>query len=102
MQHVLGTLQQHKLYANLEKCSFRMQRIKYLGYIVDEQGVHVDPSKIKVIRDWSALKTLTEFRSFLGLSNFYHKFMLGSSHIAWPLSQVIKGGDKAKFSWSES
>jgi hypothetical protein len=59
IQQVLGTLQQHKLYANLEKCSFGMNRVQYLGYIVDEHGVHVDPAKIQVIRDWPAPTTLT-------------------------------------------
>jgi hypothetical protein len=51
IQQVLGTLRQHKLYANLEKCFVGMNKVQYLGYIVDEHGVHVDPSKIQVIRD---------------------------------------------------
>eukprot|EP00253_Pinus_taeda_P003145 PITA_03145 len=46
--------------------------------------------------------TLTELRSFLGLANFYRRFVLGFSHISWPLSQVTKGGAKAKFFWSEA
>jgi hypothetical protein len=45
IQQVLSTLRQHKLYANLEKCSFGMNRVQYLGYIVDEHGVHVDPAE---------------------------------------------------------
>jgi hypothetical protein len=94
IQQVLGTLRQHKLYANLEKCSFDMQRIQYLGYIMDEQGVHVDPTKIQVIHDWSTPKTMTELHSFLGLTNFYQWFVLGFSHIAWALSQVTKGGQR--------
>ena len=53
IQQVLSTLRQHKLYANLEKCSFGMNMVQYLGYIIDEHGVHVDPTKIQVIRDWS-------------------------------------------------
>ena len=44
IQQVLSTLQQHKLYANLEKFSFCMNMVQYLGYIVDEHGVHVDPA----------------------------------------------------------
>jgi hypothetical protein len=92
IQQVLGTLGQHKLYANLEKCSFGMNRVQYLGYIVDEHGVHVDPAKIQVIRDLPALTTLTELRSFLGLANFYRRFVLGFSHIAWALSQVTNCG----------
>ena len=102
IQQVLNTLRQHQLYANLEKCSFGMTQIQYLGYIVDEHGVHVDPAKIQVIRDWPAPTTLTELRSFLGLANFYRRFVLGFSHIAWALSQVTKGGGKAKFVWTES
>jgi hypothetical protein len=54
IQQVLHTLQQHKLYANLEKLSFGMNRVQYLRYIVDEHGVHVDPTKIQVICDCPA------------------------------------------------
>jgi hypothetical protein len=46
IQDVLHTLRQHKIYANLKKCSFNMNMVQYLGYIVDEHGVHVDPTKI--------------------------------------------------------
>ena len=73
-----------------------------MGYIVDNHGVHVDPAKIQAIRDWTAPTTLTKLRSFLGLSNFYHRFVLGFYHIAWALSQVTKGGGKAKFVWDKS
>jgi len=65
-------------------------------------GVHLDPAKMQVIRDWPSPTTLTELHSFLGLANFYRKFMLGFSHITWPLSQVTKGGVKEKLFWSES
>ena len=62
----------------------------------------MDPAKIQVIRDWPAPTTITELRSFLGLANFYCRFVLGFSHITWPLSQLTKGGAKDKFFWSES
>jgi hypothetical protein len=100
IQQVLHTLRQHKLYANLEKCSFGMDRVHYLGYIIDQHGVHVDPTKIQVIRDWLAPTTLTKLWIFLGLANFYHKFMLGFSHIAWALTKITRGGGKAKFAWA--
>ena len=104
LQHihqVLNTLRQHKLYTNLDKRSFVMEMVQYLGYIVDEHGVHVDPAKIQVIHDWLTLTTLTELRNFLSLANFYRRFVLGFSNFAWSISQVTKGGSNAKFIWSK-
>jgi hypothetical protein len=71
-------------------------------YIVDANGVHVDPTKIQVFCDWPALTTLTELQIFLGLANFYPIFVLGFSHIIWALNQIPKGGFKAKFLWGRS
>jgi hypothetical protein len=79
-----------------------MDMIHYLGYIIDQHGVHVDLAKIEVIRDWPAPTTLIELQSFLGLANFYRRFVLGFSHIAWALSQITKGGGKEKFMWGWS
>jgi hypothetical protein len=71
IQQVLSTLRQHKIYANLEKCSLGMNMVQYLGYIVYEHGVHVDPAKIQFIHDWPTPNTLTKLQSFLGVANFY-------------------------------
>ena len=78
-----------------------MAQVQCIGYIVDENGFPVDVSKIQSIRDWLVLTTLTLLCSFLGFTNFFHRFMLGLSHIAWPLKQVTKGGGKAKFMWAK-
>jgi hypothetical protein len=101
IQQVLSTLQQHKLYANLEKCSFGMNKVQYLGYIVDEYGVHFNPTNIQVICVCTALTTLTKLWSFLGLAKFYRRFVLGFSHIAWALCHVTKGGGKETFVWGK-
>jgi hypothetical protein len=76
-----------------------MDKVHYLGYIIDQHGIQVDPSKIQVIRDWPAPTTLTKLQSFLGLANFYRGFVLGFSHISWVLSQITRGGGKEKFVW---
>jgi hypothetical protein len=78
-----------------------MNMVQYLGYIVDEHGVYVDLGKIQVIHDWTALTTLIELQSFLGVTNIYGRFMLGFSHISWALNQVTKGGGRAKFMWGK-
>jgi hypothetical protein len=79
-----------------------MNKVQYLGYIVDDDGVHVDPTKIQVTHDWTTSTTQTELRSFFGLANFYSRFLLGFSHIAWARNQVTKGGGKTKFVWGKS
>ena len=79
-----------------------MTQVHYLGYIINEWGVHVDPAKIQVIRDWPSPTIVTELQCFLGLANFYRRFVSGFSHITWPLSQVTNRGVKEKFFWYES
>jgi hypothetical protein len=79
-----------------------MDRVHYLGYIIDHHGIHVDPNKIQVSHDWPTPTTLTELRSFLGLANFYHRFVLGFSHISWALTPINMGGGKEKFAWVRS
>ena len=79
-----------------------MERVHYLGYIVDQHDIHVDPAKIQVIREWPAPTTLTKIWRFLGLANFYSRFVLGFSDIAWALSQINRGGGKEKFAWGRS
>jgi hypothetical protein len=79
-----------------------MDKVHYLGYIVDKHGVHVDPTNIQVIYDWPAPTTLTELQSFLDLANFYLRLVLGFSHIAWAISQVTRGGGKETIVWGMS
>jgi hypothetical protein len=86
----------------LGKMLLRHGQVPLHGYIIDQHGVHVDPTKIQVIRDWPALTTLTELQSFLGLANFYHRFVLDFSHIAWALSQINRGGGNEKLAWGQS
>ena len=86
----------------MEKCTFGMTEVQYLGYIIDEQGVHVDPTKIQVIRGWPSPTTLIGLRNFLGLANFYYRFILGFSHITRPLIEVTKVGAKENFFYSKT
>jgi len=73
-----------------------MTRVQYLGYIIDEQGA-CGPSQDTTHSGLAALTNLIELRNFLGLPNFYSRFVLGFSHIAWHLIQVTKGGVKENF-----
>ena len=68
---VLQTLREHRLYAKFSKCEFWLPKVKFLGHIVSNDIVSVDPSKIEAVMDWQPPKNVFEVRSFLGLAGYY-------------------------------
>nr|GFC19170.1 retrotransposon protein, putative, Ty3-gypsy subclass [Tanacetum cinerariifolium] len=59
---ILELLKKEKLYANFSKCEFWIPRVQFLGHMIDSRGIHVDPAKIKSVKDWTSPKTPTEIR----------------------------------------
>jgi Reverse transcriptase (RNA-dependent DNA polymerase) len=98
-QIILEKAREYDLYFKAKKCKFRKPKIKYLGLVVKEGKLAMDPAKLKEILDWPAPKIVKEVRSFLGFGNFYRCFIKGFSHLAHPLNDLLKK-DK-KFVWSE-
>uniref|UniRef100_A0A3Q7JUQ6 Reverse transcriptase domain-containing protein n=1 Tax=Solanum lycopersicum TaxID=4081 RepID=A0A3Q7JUQ6_SOLLC len=71
------TLEVHVNHLN-EKCEFAQQEIKFLGHLVSKNQVRMDPKKVKAIVEWQAPRHVKDLRSFLGLANYYRKFIAGS------------------------
>ncbi|GJW70121.1 putative reverse transcriptase domain-containing protein [Tanacetum coccineum] len=65
---ILELLKKEELYAKFSKCEFWIPKVQFLGYVIDCQGIHVDPAKIESIKDWASPKSPTEIRQFLGLA----------------------------------
>jgi hypothetical protein len=65
---VLQVLREHQLYAKFSKCDFFQKQVHYLGHVISEEGVEVDPEKIKAIMDWPTPKYVSNIRSFMGLA----------------------------------
>ena len=95
---VLQTLREHKLYAKMSKCEFWMKEVKFLGHVVSEHGVVVDPAKIEAVMKWEPPKNVTEVCSFLGLAGYYRRFVEGFSKLAMPMTRLTKKGEK--FLWT--
>ena len=74
-----------------------MHELKFMGHIVGKDGIKVDPAKIEVIKKWPVPKTLSELRSFLGLANYFRKFILGFSTLVAPLTSLT--GSNAQWLW---
>ena len=71
VRQVLQVLRQNQLYLQYEKCTFAQNTIKYLGFIISNGEICIDPKKVKVIQVWSEPKNLTNVQSFLGFYSFY-------------------------------
>ncbi|GKE83905.1 putative reverse transcriptase domain-containing protein, partial [Tanacetum coccineum] len=68
---ILELLKKEELYAKFSKCEFWIPKVQFLGHVIDSKGIHVDPAKIKSIKDWASPKSPTEIRQFLGLAGYY-------------------------------
>ena len=86
---VLETLRNERLYAKLSKCEFWLREVSFLGHIVSEEGIQVDPKKVDVIIEWKPPRNVTEVRSFLGLAGYYRRFVKGFSMIAAPMTGLL-------------
>ena len=96
---VFQTLREHQLYAKFLKCEFWLDQVAFLGHVVSKDGIQVDPKKIEAIIDWSRPITVTEVRSFLGLTGYYKRFVKDFSKIAAPLTRLTQ--KNMKFIWTD-
>ncbi|GJT67649.1 putative reverse transcriptase domain-containing protein [Tanacetum coccineum] len=96
---ILRLLKEEKLFAKFSKCEFWLSTVKFLGHVIDSEGIHVDPAKIESIKDWASPKTPTEIRQFLGLAGYYRRFIEGFLKIARPMMKLTQ--KSMKFDWGE-
>ena len=96
---VLETLRNEQFYEKLSKCEFWLRDVSFLGHIVSEEGIRVDPRKIEVIIEWKPSRNVTEVCSFLGLVGYYRKFVKGFLMTAVPMTRLLQ--KNVRFEWSE-
>ena len=73
------------MYAKLKKCEFWLDSVAFLGHVVSKDGITIDLKKVEVVVEWNSPNSVTEVRSFLGLTSYYRRFVEGFSHLAMPL-----------------
>ncbi|WVZ89432.1 hypothetical protein U9M48_035842 [Paspalum notatum var. saurae] len=87
---VLTRLREHKLYAKFSKCAFWLNKVSFLGHILSEKEVAVDPSKVEDVLNWKQPKTVTEIRSFLGFVGYCHRFIKDFCKTVKPMTSLTK------------
>jgi len=90
IRRVLQVLQEHKLFLHPEKCEFCKERIEYLGLVISENKVSMDPVKVAGVQEWPTLENKTDVQAFLGFVNFYQRFIQDFSTKARPLFNLTR------------
>ncbi len=104
MRHVsmvLDTLRRENLICKKQKCEFFKDELKFLGFVVGKEGIKPDPDKLEAVREWKLPQNAKEAQRFLGLTNFYRRFVEDYAKIAHPLldlaaDKVTSGKEQAE------
>lgn len=100
MREVLTMLRQNKMYGQLPKSFFNKSEIHFLGHVVNSaEGLHVDPRKTEVVEKWPTPTNVRDVRSFLGMANYFRKFVENFSQMVRPLTMLTR--KDVEFVWSE-
>jgi hypothetical protein len=91
LRQVFALLRAHQFYCKLSKCDFNKSQVKYLGHIVGAAGVMVDPAKTAVVAAWPTPTCAQDIRQFLGMANYFRRFVQGFASLAAPLTALLKG-----------
>jgi hypothetical protein len=103
LRHIRWTLEklrENSLYAKLKKCEWGSQEVEYLGHIIRPGEVAMDPKKIKSIIDWPTPRNVKDVQAFMGLANFYRRFIFKFSQIAAPITDLTK--EDIPFEWTNN
>lgn len=97
LRQVLKRLEDHGLTVKKEKCQFMVQKITYLGHTIDKKGIHPTHDKVEAIMKASSPADLSQLRSFLGLVQYYSKFLPNLSTVMEPLHHLLRGKEPWKW-----
>nr|GEZ07289.1 putative reverse transcriptase domain-containing protein [Tanacetum cinerariifolium] len=90
---ILKLLKREKLFGKFSMCKFWLQEVNFLGHVVNNERIHVDPNKFEAVKNWKPPKTPTEIRSFLGLARYYRRFITSKANV---VADALSRKERAK------
>lgn len=103
LSDVCKALKEAGLTVNLKKCDFCKEELKYLGYIINSEGLRTDPEKLSCIENFPQPKTAKQLRGFIGLCSYYRRFVKDFSSIIAPMTALVgKRKGSQSIEWSEA
>jgi len=96
---IIKMLEENGLYVKLEKCKWKVREVRFLGVVIGPERIKMEEEKVKGILDWPTPKCVKDVQKFLGLVNYYHRFIEGFASIARPLYDMVKKDQK--WNWTE-
>ena len=98
LEEVFKRIREAKLKLRPDKCRILQKEVTFLGHVVSDAGIAMDPKKLEAVRDWPTPKNLKETRGFMGLCAYYRKFIRSFSETARPLHALTRKNEP--FVWS--
>jgi hypothetical protein len=98
LQQVCQRLREHELYGKPSKCDFYKKEMEFLGFIINAEGVQMDPRRVQTISEWKdhPPKSYHDVQVFLGFCNFYRRFIRGYANISRPITRLLNGSRPGK------
>ncbi|MFN7692899.1 MAG: reverse transcriptase family protein, partial [Burkholderiales bacterium] len=90
LRAVLSLLREQKMYVKMTKCTFNKAELNFLGHVVTRHGIKADPAKVSTVTQWPIPTDVSQVRSFLGLANYFRRYIQGYASIAAPLHDLTK------------
>jgi len=96
---VVKRLEENNLYVKPEKCKWKVREVEFLGVLIGPEGIKIEKEKVKGVLEWLTLKCVKDVQKFLGLANYYCRFIKGFAIVVRPLHDLVKK-DK-RWDWTE-
>jgi len=94
VEEILRRLEENNLYIKPEKCVWKVRKIGFLGVVIGPNGIEIEREKVEGVLSWPEPKNVKDVRKFLGLANYYRRFIKDFAQVAQPMNMLTRKDEK--------